>query len=255
MTPRILVTRAAADAARLADALSAAGFAPVPVPTIAIDERVPGDQVESMLETLAGADWLVITSAHGARVVARRMAEARRDMPPGVRVAAVGPGTADALRALRLPVHHVPDTYTSRAIAGGLGDLAGRRIVIAAANRASPELRQVLRAAGAVVEVIVAYRVIEGPSSSRAVLRSAVGLGLDGLAFTSGSTVRGLLRLVDRVDSARVRSIPAFCIGPPTAATAVRHGFVVAATATTHTGLGLAEAIRAYFTGRESWTC
>ncbi|MDQ2688649.1 MAG: uroporphyrinogen-III synthase, partial [Chloroflexota bacterium] len=61
------------------------------------------------------------------------------------------------------------------------------------------------------------------------------------------SAIRGLLRLASTLDRVRARSIPAFCIGSVTAATATRFGFDVAATATEHTALGLADAIADQF--------
>lgn len=246
MRRRILVTRPEGQAGALGGLLQDRGFAPILVPTVAI-ESASAATVEAMLERLADASWLVLTSANGARIVADRLAATGRRLPAELRVAAVGPATAAAAESRGVRVQHVPQTYRTAAIADGLGDVRGSRVVLARADLASPELAHLLRGRGAFVEEVTAYRVVEGPATSRERLQRALHRGLDGIAFTSGSTVRGVLRLATTTDRARIRTLPAFCIGPPTADVARRHGFDVSAMASTHTALGLAETIACHF--------
>jgi uroporphyrinogen-III synthase len=247
MTRRILVTRPAGQAPELAALLVERGLTPVAIPTVAIDTRSTVAEIDAMLGGLDGADWLVLTSANGADALAARIAATGRQLPHDLRVAAVGPATAAALRAAEIRVDHVPADYLTVAIAAGLGDGRGRRIVLARADGASPHLRQVLQADGATVEEVVAYRTVEGPAASRDLLRTALQRDLDGIAFTSGSTVRGLLRLASAVDRARARALPAFCIGPVTAEAARQAGFNIGAVAAEHTAAGLADAIATHF--------
>jgi uroporphyrinogen III methyltransferase/synthase len=201
-----------------------------------------------MLDRLDGAAWLILTSANGADALADRLRATHGRLPPTTRVAAVGPATADALRAAGIEVDHVPAAYLTVAIADGLGDVRGRRLVLARADAATPDLRRALLARGAIVEEVVAYRTVEGPDASRELLPSALAAEPDGVTFTSSSTVRGLLRLAasDAV-VARVRRLPAFCIGPVTAGTARSAGFAVAAVAVEHTAAGLADAAATHF--------
>jgi uroporphyrinogen III methyltransferase/synthase len=243
----MLVTRPAAQAAELVRLLRARGVRSVAVPTVAIDRSSLAADLDRMLATLDGADWLVLTSANGAEALAARIALDGRSIPPGTRVAAVGPATAETLRAANLRVDHVPSEYLTVQIASGLGDVRGRRVVLARADAATPELREALVARGALVEEVVAYRTLEGPASSRDPLRVALHADVDGITFTSSSTVRGLLRLASAVDRGRARSLPAFCIGPITAETARRSGFHVAAVAAEHTAAGLASTIADHF--------
>lgn len=247
MSARILVTRPAEQSAALGDLLQRRGFRTVAVPTIAIDAASTGRELDGMLATLTGADWLVVTSANGAMAIADRLAARDGRLPAATRVAAIGPGTAAALEGAGIAVAHVPDRYLSAAVADGLGEVRGRRIVLARADIAGRELPDLLRARGAVVEETVAYRVIEGPPASGDALRVALQPGLDGIAFTSASTVRGLLRIASALDRERVRAVRAFCIGPPTAEAARASGFDVAAVAQPHTARGLADAISTYF--------
>jgi uroporphyrinogen III methyltransferase/synthase len=246
---RILVTRPVGQAAELAALLLARGFTPVSVPTVEIDTASTAAELDAMLESLDDAGWLVLTSANGAEALAARMAATGQRLPHALRVAAVGPATADALRATGMRVDHVPNDYLTVAIAAGLGDVRDRRVVLARAGAATPDLRDALVERGAVVEEVVAYRTVEGPAPGRDPLRAALHDDLAGMAFTSGSTVRGLLRLASPVDRGRARTIPTFCIGPVAARQARQSGFDIAAVATEHTARGLADAIAKHFNG------
>jgi uroporphyrinogen III methyltransferase/synthase len=247
MSRRILVTRPSGQADDLGDHLRERGMTPISVPTVAIDASSATDDIDHMLTTLDGADWLVITSSNGADALRDRLRATRRILPTGMRVAAVGPATAEALTHAGVRVNHVPDAYLTVAIAEGLGDVEGRRVVLARADAATPELHNALTERGAVVEEVVAYRTVEGPASSRDPLREALHGELAGIAFTSSSTVRGLLRLASPIDRGRARVVPAFCIGPVTAATARQLGFDITAVAAEHTAAGLAHAISTHF--------
>lgn len=244
MSDRILVTRPAEQAGELCAALRTHGFEPISVPTVAIDRASAAADLDAMLAGgLDHTDWLVVTSANGALALAERMAAGGRALPPEIRLAAVGPATAGALEDAGLRVDHVPDRYLTVAIAEGLGDVAGRRVVLARADAATPDLRNALLEAGADVTEVVAYRTVEGPAESRDALHVALQRDLRGVTFTSSSTVRGLMRLASPIDRQRARAIPALCIGPVTAGTAVRLGFDVTVVAEEHTTAGLAGAI------------
>ncbi|MCA1570964.1 MAG: uroporphyrinogen-III synthase [Chloroflexi bacterium] len=248
MSRSILVTRPAHQARELGQLLEARGIHPVAVATVAIDTASTAGDVDAMLAGLDGADWLVLTSANGAEALAARLAaDDGGSLPRATRVAAVGPATADALAAAAIRVDHVPTEYLTVAIADGLGDLRGRRVVLARADAATPDLRAALSVRGALVEEVVAYRTVEGPGSSRDPLHAALQRDLHGIAFTSGSAVRGLTRLASPIDRGRARTLPAFCIGPVTAGEARNSGFHIAAVADQHTAAGLADAIAAHF--------
>lgn len=249
MMRTLLVTRPRDQAAELHALLREHGMSTIGVPTVEIDASASADALDRMLRALEGAAWLVLTSANGAEAVASRLAATGLHLPPGTRIAAVGPATADALRRASITVDHVPATYLTVAIAEGLGDVRDRRVVLARADTATPQLRDALLARGARVEDVVAYRTVEGPSANRDALRAALHADLDGVTFTSGSTVRGLMQLASPVDRGRARALPAFCIGPVTARIARQAGFAVAAVAAEHTATGLAGVVSNHFAG------
>lgn len=231
--------------------LSERDLEPIPVPTVAVDMSSSAADLDEMLRGLAGAGWLVLTSVNGAEALVARLAANGSRLPDGVRVAAVGPATAEALAAAGIGVDHVPDEYLTAAIVQGLGELGGQRVVLARADAADPELAAALEARGATVEEVIAYRTIEGPGTSRDPLHAALQNDLQGIAFASGSSVRGLIRLASPLGRQRARALPALCIGPVTAAEARQSGFHIAAVAAEHTAVGLADAIAAHFAGKD----
>ena len=235
---RLLVTRPAGQGAALVAALAARGIDAVHVPTVAVQ---PGDPSLLRAALAEGRwDWVVVTSVNG--VPALRLAGR---LAPTTRVAAVGTSTAAALRHAGIRVDHVPDRFLTEAVAEGLGDVRGARILLARADAATPELQAALKAGGAEVRDVVAYRTIEAPPRERGRLRAALDGSLDGVAFTSGSAVRGLRALLaaDPRRLAVARRLPAACIGPVTAAEAERLGWRAWVVAARHTATGLADAI------------
>jgi uroporphyrinogen-III synthase len=243
---RLLVTRPRHQAAPLVEALAQHGIDAVNVPTVTTLPAAAHGGLDETLRSLAGTCWLVITSVNGASALLERLAALRLALPAETRLAAVGPATAAALRAGGLRVDHVPSQYRTVAIAAGLGDVDGRRVVLARADAATPELARALQARGALVHEVVAYRTVEGPPASRGRLHAALRTGVDGVTFTSGSTVRGLLRLATDDERRQLAALPAYCIGPVTAVAAREAGFSVPVVAAEHTATALASAIAAH---------
>jgi uroporphyrinogen III methyltransferase/synthase len=211
------------------------GLDPVCVPTV---EIVPGTDatLDEALGRIDAFDWLIVTSANGVAPLAGRV-------PASARVAAVGPATAAALTAAGIGVDHVPQRFVGAEIAAGLGDLAGRRVLLAQADIASRDLRDALVERGASVVTGIAYRTLEAPPASRQPLRTALDEGVDLIAFASPSAVRGLVRLLEPAGVARARGAATACIGPVTAREATAHGFNVSVVASRHTAPDLARAV------------
>ncbi|HEX2142843.1 MAG TPA: uroporphyrinogen-III synthase [Candidatus Limnocylindria bacterium] len=237
----LLITRPAAQAHELAAHLRERGIGSVCVPTVEIQPDV--ESLRTSLTMLDQAAWLVITSTNGAEALARATSGSNVRVPSHLRLAAVGPATAGALRRLGFTVDYVPHRYLTSAIADGLGDVRGRLVVLARADAASPALSRELGQRGAIVHDVVAYRTVEAPAGSRDMAADALEQPLDGITFTSGSTARGLVSLLPPEQRTRLTALPAYCIGPVTSAVARSLGFTTPVVASTHTAAGLAEAI------------
>lgn len=239
--PRVLVPRAAEQADELVSALRDEGLDPVPVPAIAIEFAAsPGDlEAAALLHRHA---WMVITSANGARALLKSMERGFTPLETS-KVAAIGPATRRVLEREGIQVEFQPSHSTGIALTVELPVVAGDRIVVVRGDLAEEDLAIGLRARGAEVDEVIAYRTREAPESSRALLRRAVSEGqLAAVALTSGSTVRGLVAL-GRAESLDVLSIPSVCIGPETAEEARAAGFQILAVSPTPDSAALAAAI------------
>jgi uroporphyrinogen-III synthase len=135
-----------------------------------------------------------------------------------------------------------PSQSSAIALAVELPVGHGDRVLIVRGDLADEELAVALRARGAEVDDIVGYRTREAPDASGLLLRRALSEGpIAAVAFTSGSTVRGLVKL-GRDESIDVLSIPSVCIGPETADEARAAGFQILAVSLAPDSVALAAA-------------
>jgi len=207
--PRLLVTRPAHQAGPLAERLERLGYRVELCPLIAIEPLGDGPL------DLAGYDWVVVTSPNGADELARR---ARGPVP---RLAAIGPGTADALAARGLEAELVPRVSTQEGLLAELPRPPGR-VLLAAAEGARRLLVDELGADYLPLYRTVELRPTEPPRGDLAVLASA-----------SQARAFGALGL----------GVPAVSIGPQTTAAARAAGVDVVAEAETHDLAGLVAAV------------
>jgi len=220
----ILVTRPAGTDDPLVALLEARRYRVHAVPTV-LTEPVPFES-----GGLAGCDWIVVTSVQGVNALSV--------IPSGPRFAAVGAKTAGALRARGVEPSHVPPHPSGAALADSMPDVEGKRIALVRASAAADDLPERLRRRGAAVEEITAYRTLEGPAASSALLRDALDDPLlAAVVFASGSAARGFIALGGGPHH------PAVTIGPRTTAVARGLGFQVIAEARAQTAESLADAI------------
>ncbi len=243
---RVVVTRPAHQASALAAPLRAAGAEPVVVPTIEIaDPDDGGAALRAAVAELATFEWVVLTSANGAA----RFCDALRDGRDlaGVRLAAIGPGTAEELARRHLVADLVPERYIAESLLEAFplprdGDGHRRRVLLARAAVARDVLPDGLRDMGWQVEVVPVYRTV--PVVPDAERRQEVRHA-DAVTFTSSSTVE---HFVAAFGAELVPPVVA-CIGPVTADTARRHGLRVDVVADVHTVDGLVDALVAHVAG------
>ena len=246
---RIVVTRAGEAGQRFAAQLRDLGATPIVCPAITIappDDLVP---LDAALATLDSYDWLVFTSANATTAFLDRLMAKHGDSnrPRHVRIGAVGNATAAALRAAGWEPDRIPTTQTAAALAAALGAVAGCRILFPASAIARPTLPDDLRARGAHVTVVTAYRTIAAPPEQTAAITAQLRAGaIDAITFTSPSTVQGFLPLLAGLPTDT--PLPAIiCIGPVTTAAIRDAGLPVTMTATDHSVRGLIDALCAQF--------
>jgi uroporphyrinogen III methyltransferase/synthase len=240
---RVLVTRSREQASALSERLRELGAEPLEHPAIEIAPPKDMAPLDEAIAKLSAYDWLIFTSVNGVRAFVARMSEKGTDIQALARlkIAAVGPATAQALQEYGLRVDHMPQVYRTEEIAAGLTDIAGERILLPRAERAGKQLARALRGRGALVDEVIAYRTLAvgAPHELKALLEDEQ---IDIVTFTSSSTVRNLVRMLDGDIECLQRPVVA-CIGPVTARTAERLGIHVDVVASEHTIAGLVEAI------------
>ena len=241
----VVVTRARAQASSLLARLRELGADTVEIPAIRTDEPADGGAaLAGAVERLSnddagneGYDWVVVTSPNGAH---RLLAACRDARALGrAKVAAIGPGTADALAEGNIVADLIPDRFVAEGLLEVFPDGPGRVLVPRAAE-ARDVLPDGLREKRWEVDVVEAYRTVQGRPSDDELARATAA---DVVTFTSSSTVRNFLAVCDAVPPIVA------CIGPITAATARDHGLSVDVEADSHTIDGLLAALTAHFAG------
>lgn len=246
---RVVVTRARAQAAPLVALLRAAGAEPVEFPAICIEPAAGYQALDEALGRLQRYDWVIFTSANTVAQVERRLQLLGLSWQAlhGRSVAAIGPKTARELEARGVAVAYMPGEYVSTAIAAGLPMQAGQRVLLPRADIADKRLVEGLRARGALVDELVAYRTTL-PLDQAGDLRARLQAGeVDAVTFASSSTVRNLCALLGD-EAPRLLDRPVIaCIGPVTATTARACGLDPRVVAHEYTIEGLVAALARHF--------
>ena len=246
---RVLVTRAAHQAGKLSEGLRALGAEPVEVPVLEIRPPASFEPLDAALHQLDRYDWLILTSANALRALVERAAALgiALSQPARLKVAAVGDATASAARKAGLQVAFVPESYVAESLVEGLlqslqNQPSSRRILLARAAIARDVIPGALRSAGAVVDVVDAYRNVM-PEDAPEQLRQAIAAGLDAATFTSSSSVTHLVEAALAAGVAWPLAIPAISIGPITSQMLRELGWEPAAEAVTFDIPGLIAAV------------
>ncbi len=243
---RVLVTRALQQAGKFSSEMRALGAITVEVPVIEIVGPESYAALDDAIRNLDRYDWLILTSSNAIQQVCERGSRFGLDAAKaeGLKIAAVGKATAETARRYGFHVSVVPDSYFAESLVESLrGEVAGERVLLARAAVARDVIPDALRAAGAVVDVVEAYRNVM-PATAPEQLRLAVTEGLDAATFTSSSSVTHL------AEAARVAGIawplaavPAISIGPITSQTLCDLGWPAAAEANPSDIPGLISAV------------
>lgn len=246
---RIVVTRSQAQAEVLCRHLAALGAEPIAIPTIAF-APLPAEPLMEALRHIARYDWLIFTSANAVDFFFQA---AGANLPTLPRVAASGSATARKLQERGITPDFVPAEFVGEQLAAGLGDLRGQRALLPRARLGRPEIVTLLQAQGAIVDDIPLYDTVTAAPEAAALAR--LQAGVDAVTFTSPSSVRNFLKILDdaRLDSVRRQLDQALivCIGPITAAAARQCGFAVPAVPDEYTMDGLITALVALFAIRQ----
>lgn len=252
---RILVTRARGQASALSTLLEEAGAEVWEIPTIEIHGPASWSRLDRALRSLARYHWLVFTSVNGVAAFFNRLWKLGRDLKDlkGLKVAAIGPATAGAVKEKGIRVDTIAEEYVAEGLVRVLGreELKGKKILIPRAQKAREILVEELKRGGAQVDLVEAYRTAIPRQGSKKLRSLIAGGDFDLVTFASSSTVENFMKMAGRNFFTRGRQIPVASIGPVTSAAAKRFGLKVVIQPKEYTIPSLATAIVKYFRERE----
>ncbi|MFO0675700.1 MAG: uroporphyrinogen-III synthase [Polyangiaceae bacterium] len=253
---RVLVMRSDGQRSALEELLVARGAVPVVVPLLAFRAIGDAEAVVRTAATIGTRDWVVFTSANGVAFTARAIAASAgaREAVRRARIAAIGPGTAAAVRGAGWATTLVAEESRAEGLVEALLQAeadapsgTAPRAVLFRALRARDVVPDALRAAGWTVDVVAVYET-HVPEGAHQKLREALGRGeVDALVLTSASTAEHLADALaggegGAADTARLLAgTKVASIGPVTTAAAEKRGLRVDGTARAYTMSGLVE--------------
>ena len=249
---RIVVTRTRKQASELSNRLRALGAEIVELPTIRIEPPTDLREFAELVQDAHSYDWVVFTSPNGVEAFFEMFFKLYDDAREigGVRIAAIGPATAQRVKDYHLHVDLQPEEFVAEAIVrefakqGGVENL---RILIARAEKARDVLPKELSGLGAIVDEGFAYRTVPETRDATGARRRLLEEGADLITFTSSSAVENFVAL----GLPWPKGMQVASIGPVTSKTAREQGLKIDIQARQYDIEGLVEAIRSFFAKEE----
>ncbi|MBA0083566.1 MAG: uroporphyrinogen-III synthase [Acidobacteria bacterium Pan2503] len=249
---RVVITRSAAQCEDLVRELSARGATPLVFPLVSFAEPEDFAPLDRAIRKVEEFDWLILTSAQAVRAVVERAADLERPLvrtDSRVRVACVGPVTADAARKADLAVEYIALTHNGVALANELGSkLRGAKVLLPRSDRANPDLPAVLERFDARVTEVIAYRTLRPAETDGDGLKKIVDGRADAVLFFSPSAVQHFAELVGAAALNEIESKLAItAVGPVTANVLRQAGVRSAVVAQNTTAVSVLEALEGHF--------
>lgn len=195
----ILITRTVEQSAEVRRALEERGANVVILPMIEFAPPEDFGPLDRALRGISDFRWLFLTSQNTVKAVADRAEQlgiSLAERTRGVRIAAVGPATAEAANRVGLQVTYTALKHQGTSLATELsGEMPGWQVLLPRSDRANPVLPQMLQRMGAQVTEVVAYRTMNAPETEgadRSSTESVIG-DIDAVLFFSPSAVEAFV--------------------------------------------------------------
>jgi uroporphyrinogen III methyltransferase/synthase len=250
---RILVPRAEHQARETAARIRERGAEPVIFPVIRIEAPPDGAPLARALSRLREYDWVLFTSSNGVDRFFAALEGTGQDARAlgDAKVGVIGPGTKASLARYGIRADVIAREFVGEGLALQIIPRGARRVLIPRAMSARDALPQMLRDAGAEVDVVPVYRTVPASADKGAVLGGLLERGeLDVALFTSSSTVENVVELLGARASELLARATVASIGPITSETLEVHRIRVDVSATEYTVDGLLDALEAHFGAR-----
>lgn len=245
----ILVTRPVYQSAFLAESIHALGGNAIVFPVLEIADVADPAPLLELISRLDQFDWAVFVSPNAVNK-ALDLLTARRAIPASLRIAAVGKGSAAALKRYGIDNVLVPEeNFDSEALLEQreLQDMAGKHVVIFRGNGGRQLLGDTLRQRGATVEYAECY-IRKKPEIDTAPLLAAWSQGqLHAVIITSSEGLHNLFDIIGELGQQLLKKTPVFTIHERIAQAAKELGVEKVIRASAAGDAGLLESIQEYF--------
>lgn len=220
----IVVTRAADQAGEFSARLQREGATVLECPTIRLIEPDSWHELDRTIAELSSFDWLILTSANATRFFFQRLTYNGYDarVLAQCKVCAVGPKTADVIRAYGINPDLIPADYKAEGIIAALSatPLKGKRLLFPHADLAREIIPRELEKRGAIVATPVAYRNTLPERVCPETIFALEKRTVDAITFTSSSTVTNLAAMLgEDLLADMLKGVVVASIGPVTSKT------------------------------------
>lgn len=249
----IMVTRPKSQSEEFGSKLEALGAKVIYFPTIEIVEPDSWQQLDNALRKLDEYDWIIFTSANGAKFFFERRIQLHiiHDSLPGRSVCAIGRATARSIEEFGVAVTITAAESTAEGVLkefvshiGGERSIQGLRVLIPRARIARELLPDGLRRLGATVDAVETYQNIKPKILPEDLARIFREGSIDVITFTSPSTLSNFAELAGTKDlSQLLAGTLVACIGPTTSRAAESFGLTRPIQPNVHNASALVDAI------------
>lgn len=239
------MTRPRAQSQGLCALIEASGGHALSFPLLAIEPSDDAVTAQAVLRSLDRCDWLIFISANAVRF-ATQLAAGWQNLSSRTRVAAIGRGTAEALRACGVGVDLQPKAqFNSESLleAAELASVAGRQIVIVRGRGGRETLAETLRERGATVSYAEVYRRVPAGEDISWLLAKWRDRRVDAVILTSGDALHQLVQLLCEANADLLVETPLVVIGERIALLARELGCRRVAVAAEASDAGLCDAV------------
>ncbi len=250
---RVLITREYTDAYLPLEDL---GAEVVEFPTIRVVPPEDTAPLDRAIEGISGYHWLVFTSGNGVRFFFKRFFELERDIRDlyGIKICAIGEKTASSLKEYGLKVDLIPEEFRAEGLVNAfskLGGLAGKRILLPAAEKIRDVFPGMVREAGGEIDTPVTYRAVKPESHGKRIERFLREGRITVATFTSGATFKNFCEMIGEGYRELLRDVKIAAIGPVTEKTIREAGFEVHIMPEKATIKDMVDSIINHFKGKE----
>lgn len=224
----IVITRPEEQSEGFRELLLEKGANPISFPVIKTYPPESWSLLDDAIGRLSSYHGLIFTSVNGVSYFLDRLHFLDKDIRElkGVRLYAIGPKTAKAVKDLGIKVDVVPENYVAESLLESIGKepVKGKRFLLPRATIARETLPNELRKNGAKIDVAPAYQTLANKDVDKEALKKIMDGEIDVITFTASSTVDNFFKLAGKDSLSSLKNVVVACIGPITAKTAEKHG-------------------------------